>query len=336
MVSALALAALGCGVELDPPHEVKTLRVLGVQKDAPYAAPGEEVELSILWHDGSPKAPRPVSVAWFSGCVNPPGDLYYGCFETFAGLEPGGTQLPPGVKLGLGDRFAFTIPADIIDSRPPPQDEKLPAYGLAYVFFAVCAGQLGPAPTREGSAQFPIGCFDAAGDPLGPDDFIVGYSAVYAYREFRNQNPIVSGFSFNGVEVPPVCIGAECLQAEPAPLDCSQPNVPCIFGCADDGSDDCPPYPIRPLVDPSIAERDEVSAVAYGSRASEQMWIRYYVDRGSLDSDLRLLNDALAGWNDDHGTKFRAPSEPGLVNVWAVVYDNRGGVNWVRTQVLVQ
>jgi hypothetical protein len=330
------LAALGCGAELDPAHEVKTLRVLGVQKDHPYAAPGEDVSLSILWHDGSPKAPRPVSVIWFSGCVNPPGDLYYGCFESFAGLEPGlGGELPPGMKVGFGDSFAFTMPADVIDSRPPPKDDKLPPYGIAYVFFAVCAGQLGPVPTSA-RAQFPLGCYDGAGEPLGPDDFIVGYSAVYAYREFRNQNPEISGFAFNGVEVPPVCIGPDCLAAEPEPLDCNQPNVPCIFGCADDGSDDCPPYSIRPLLDPSIAEKDQVSELAYGSAAREQMWIRYYVDRGALQTDVRLLNDALAGWNGDYGTEFRAPRAPGLVNLWAVVYDNRGGMNWVRTQVLVQ
>jgi hypothetical protein len=332
----VALATVGCGAELDPPHELKTLRVLGVQKSAPYAAPGEDVELSILWHDGSPKAPRAVSVLWFAGCVNPPGDLYYNCFQTFAGLEAGpGGALAPGVKVGVGDRFTFTMPTDIIDSRPPPKDEKLPPYGIAYVFFAICAGQLGPVPTSA-SAQFPLGCYDPAGKPLGPDDFIVGYSAVYAYRDFRNQNPAIDGFSFNGVEVPPVCIGADCLAAEPAPLDCSQPEVPCIFGCAHDGSDDCPPYDIRPLLDPSIAEQDQVSAVAYGSNASEQMWIRYYADRGALQSDLRLLNDALAGWNADHGTEFRAPRDPGLVNLWAVVYDNRGGMNWVRIQVLVQ
>jgi hypothetical protein len=333
----LALAALGCGAEFDPPHRVETLRVLGVQKSAPYAAPGEDVELRILWHDGSPSAPRPVTVTWFSGCINPPGDLYYNCFATFQGLEgaPSGS-LPPGVSVGVGDRFTFPMPDDVISSRPPPQDPKLPRYGLAYVFFAACAGELGPAPS-DAAEQFPLGCYDAAGKALDSDDFIVGYSAIYAYDEFRNENPPITGFSFNGVSVPPVCIGEDCIGAVPAPLDCSQPDVPCIFGCEDDGSEeDCDGYPVKPLIDPSIVEKDSVSAAAYGTDAQEQMWIRYFVDRGSVDSDIRLLNDASKGWNDDFGTSFRAPREPGIVNLWAVVYDNRGGVNWVRTQVLVQ
>jgi hypothetical protein len=123
----------------------------------------------------------------------------------------------------------------------------------------------------------------------------------------------------------------------PQPLDCTQSNVPCIFGCEADGDEeDCPPYPIRPLVDRQSVEQDAVSAAAYGSDAQEQMWVRYFVDGGSVDSDIRLLNDASEGWNEDFGTKFRAPKAKGIVNIWAVVYDNRGGANWVRTQVLVQ
>ena len=41
----VALAALGCGPEFDPSNEIKTLRVMGVQKDRPYAQPGDEVSL---------------------------------------------------------------------------------------------------------------------------------------------------------------------------------------------------------------------------------------------------------------------------------------------------
>lgn len=335
-VLALALGAVGCGAEFDPPHEVKTLRVLGVQKSAPYAQPGQDVELRMLWTDASPKAPRPVSVTWFSGCTNPPGDLYYNCFTQLGSLDPGSGSLPPGVKVGTGNRFTFTMPADVIDSRPPPQDPKLPPYGLAYVFFAVCAGQLGPAPSDQ---PFPIGCYGPDGKALGADDFIVGYSAIYAYRDFTNANPSVTGFSFNGVETPPVCIGEQCADVSepPPPPDCSQPNVPCIFACAADGDeDDCDGYPVRPLVDRDSAEKDSVSSAAYGRDTEEQMWIRYFADAGSLDSDIRLLNDAEKGWNDDFGTKFRAPKDPGVVNLWAVVYDNRGGMNWVRQQVVVQ
>ena len=80
LLAALSLASVACGPEFDPSNELKTLRVLGVQKDKPYAQPGDEVTLQMLWHDALGDRDRAVERAWVGGCVNPPGDLYYGCF----------------------------------------------------------------------------------------------------------------------------------------------------------------------------------------------------------------------------------------------------------------
>jgi hypothetical protein len=66
------------------------------------------------------------------------------------------------------------------------------------------------------------------------------------------------------------------------------------------------------------------------------MWIRYYTDHGRMASEVRLLNDAVAGWNSDYGTELRIPIEPGPLTIWAVAADNRGGQNWVRAQALVR
>lgn len=331
----LAAATAGCGAEFDPPHELKTLRILAVQKTEPYAKPGEEVELSMLWHDGSPRAPRPVEVAWFSGCFNPPGDLYQGCFAQLAqGGSPGPSGLPPGFQLGTGDTFKFTLPSDVISARPPPADPKQPPYGLAYVFFAACAGKLGP-PPESGSFAFPLACYDPNGKTLGSDDFVAGYSGIYAFDSYRNQNPIVTGFRIDGRDTAGSCIDGACVGNPPAEnLDCA--SVPCISACADDGDESCPDISIQPLVDASSAEVDQISVDAYGKTYGEQMWIRYYVTRGGVKSDARLLNDAQAGWNSDYGTKLYAPKKPGPMSIWAVVHDNRGGVGWVRQEVLVQ
>ncbi len=344
--SIFAVALVGCGVEFDPPSEVKTLRVLGVQKTAPYAMPGEDVTLSMLWHDGSPKAPRAVQVAWLSGCFNPPGDLYAGCAQSFAeaggaggsggtGGSAGIPGLPPGISVGLGNTFTFTMPADIISSRPPPSDSKLPAYGLAYVFFAVCAGELGPAATSAQGATFPIGCFDAGGKPLGSDDFVAGYSAVYAYDSIRNENPIITGFKFNGVTVTPSCQDEDCLTVPTQTPDCAGGD-PCIDPCSDDGDPACPAYDITAVVDPASAELDEVSKIAYDRSVTEQLWVDYYVDRGGLKSPVKLVSDAQKGFNDDYSTEFYAPKKSGTLSIWAVVHDNRGGMSWVRTEVGVR
>jgi len=80
---ALGVGAAACGVELDSPAEVDSLRILGVRKNPPYAAPGEDVELSMLWYDGTLDDGQPrqtdVERVWIGGCTNPPGDFYYGC-----------------------------------------------------------------------------------------------------------------------------------------------------------------------------------------------------------------------------------------------------------------
>ena len=70
----------GCGPKFDPPDQLSTLRVLGVQKDLPYAQPGQTVNLQMLWEDASPSAGRPIQITWSEPCANPDGDLYYSCF----------------------------------------------------------------------------------------------------------------------------------------------------------------------------------------------------------------------------------------------------------------
>lgn len=346
---AFSVGAPACGPQFKPSSELDSLRVLAVQKDEPYAKPGDTVHLSMLWDDASPKAPRPVQVAWASGCFNPPGNIYYGCFSQLAanggfggaagagggaGAAGSGGAGGGSAGFGFGDTFSLTIPSDIISSRPPPADPNQPPYGLAYVFFAVCAGQLGPAASSQ-ALTFPIGCYDSQGKALGASDFVAGYTAIYAYQNYQNQNPEIDGFEFDGKKTTPDCIGKACLTAGPLPGGCGTTGIPCVLACPADGASSCPSYAIRPIVPRSSAEPDSV-AIHTGRNLQEQMWIRYYVDRGQVDSSVRLLNDAVRGWNSDYGTTFRAPKKSGPLTIWAVVQDNRGGVNWVRQRVIVK
>jgi hypothetical protein len=361
-LSYLALAAglslLGCGAEFDRVSEIETLRVFGVEKSSPYAQPGETVRLSLSFHDGTPveegQTRSPIRVAWLSGCYNPPGDLYAGCFAT----------PPESFAVAYGNEFALTLPEDVIIPREPPM---IP-YGLAYVFFAVCAGDFS---IEESSTEgLPLRCRDGAGRDLGPRDFVAGYTAIYSFgtnaagAPYANANPEVSGFMLNGQELSMksaetpdanVCLADDCLgecsepvendpndqgscvNVEPAPVDCAAQGAPCVRACADDGdSEKCEANKIRPLIDQSMqAEIDEISRDVYGRNYQEQMWINYYATRGAVKSDARLLNDATQGWNSDYGTEFYAPKEPGPVQVWAVVHDNRGAMTWVGATLQV-
>ncbi len=302
---ALPLLAASCGDTFAPASEISSLRVLAVQKSAPYAKPGAKVRMSMLLADGSAARTRPVEITWLGGCVNPSGDLYYGCFQqlsaTLSGLASG-TPDPATAKLiGRGPTFSVDVPSDIITSRPTLEGQT--PYGLIYVFFAACAGHLGPAPA--GAAGLPIGCFDDAGRPLGADDFVPGYSAIYAYDGRTNANP----------EVGDLLVDGKAMTGEVV-------HVP----SAD--------HTLTPLVARSSAEADPGAAAPDGTPLGEQLWLDWYVDSGSVSHSLRLVNDAQKGWNDDLDTVW-TPGAPGLAHLWVVVHDNRGGTAWRERRVVV-
>jgi len=343
----LGVLLVGCGPDFDPPDQLHSLRILGVQKDVPYAKPGETVNLQMLWEDASPKAGRAVQIAWSGACIDPPGDLYYGCFTQASVLE----------GLTTGDATSFTMPTTYSPSPGAPLQPVIhPAattgnnapYGIAFVFFAACAGTLTPIATSDATA-FPLGCKDDAGNLLGSDDFVAGYTSIYSYQTFSNNNPVISGFEFNGQPLDPsaVCIGdaceplAEAAPADPDAIDCTDPAQAsrCIPTCADDGKSSCKGYAIRPTVDkndPKNQDQDDVSVQQLGHPEGEQMWINYYTDGGGFKSPVRLLNDATTGWNDNYGTDFYASKEAKISRVWALVHDNRGGVAWAGISIKTQ
>lgn len=334
------LTAVGCGPMFDPGNELKSLRVLGVKKDKPYAQPGEDVSLQLLWHDA--KGPREVQRAFLGGCVNPPSDLYYGCFGQYA--EGAATGRPPA--LAMGDSFQITLPKDIISSRPVPPTGR-EQYGVYIVFFAVCAGTIAfdtnVDPNAVGSTGLPIRCLDEDGEPLGSDDFVVGYSSIYSFQATDNANPayVLDGagrttFEVAGATVPADCVGEACQGAPAVDVDCDAEPERCIAACADDGDASCPKIEVKPALDPQDnVERDDVASRLAGAELTEQMWVNYYVDRGSM-TEVRLLNDATSGWNDKYRGELRAPKEAGPLQVWSVVHDNRGGMDFARVTLRVK
>lgn len=352
---ALSLAgALGCGEDFDPASQVDSLRVLGVRKSAPYARPGQSVDLELLWHDAIPDRPRP-QIAWLALCENPDGDLFTGCLSSRPSLDPSRISLPDPVAERANDHFSFATSANIISSRPPPKDPGLVPYGLDYVFFAVCAGSLALQPEAQ---QSPLVCYQelddepgfSAGDQqLDSRDFVFGYTEIFSYDELDNANPLVDGVEFDGrllypgqppldsngeaLDAPALtpedfCIGSGCSPA-PAFEDPSVcPEALSYPPCAGD----CPSLRISPLVDPASAELDVVSS-GQSDVLLEQMWVNYYATAGEVGDEVTLLNDAIEGWQADYGTDY-APSEEAAVSyLWSVAHDNRGGSQWARLRV---
>lgn len=309
-------------------------------------------------------------------CANPPRDSYSTCLELHRVLAdptlramasnpgesitlnvPASTVRPPTELLpkDFGLPSLKECPADetlggfeCADIYHDPPDPDMPPFGSMFVFFALCPGELGFANVSEG---FGLVCNDENGEAFGPDDFQFGYSQVFLYEKIKNQNPVVEGIELDGVEVPAACIGPACLEEDSELPEGCDGDIPCFKVCTESDEDDCPEIDVKPIIPERVpcseradgsgadcdnAEPDEVAKIAYGRDYEEQMWIRYYTDQGRMGSEVKLLNDATAGWNSDYGTELRLPQEPGPLRVWAVVYDNRGGQDWVRVDAYVE
>lgn len=296
-IACWALAA--CQPELNQPERLDTVRVLAVKKSSPYPRPGSDVDLGILWYDGRVEPGEgddTVQVLWLAGCVNPPGDLYYLCYLQLAyaglllespGFSPGdGITLPapsteqPGappepvdlVRTGAGSTFTYRVPSGIVASHPPPDNPEQPPYGVAYVFFTACAGQVRLLPEWRALAEriaqlfllagdpssgdasradpreelgrligegglpatFPLGCYSSTEQLLGPDHFVAGYSTLYAYTEIDNQNPVVRGLRVAGNEFG--------VNADPGQVCFGEACIPSEPGIELPSSQDCADY----------------------------------------------------------------------------------------------
>ncbi|HKQ68987.1 MAG TPA: hypothetical protein VJT73_06600 [Polyangiaceae bacterium] len=349
LLALSATAALGCGgAGFDPQEKIKGLRILAVEKDKPYPAPGDDVELKLLYWDGKSTETdrRKIQVGFVTCAPNPPADLYYNCRPVLsstslqvgpqaAGAADAGTDAATGDSDadadaangnagggGVGDSdhthtYRVKIPAE---SDVPPnilhKAAEGPDYGLVYVLYAVCAGTLEFKPDQR-TNEPPIGCVD--GDKkLGPGDFVTGYTSIYVYRERRNANPILDDLKLNGISLK----GSTALDEK------DLPKVPRCKG-GDCGLD------IEVNVSEESAEPDPSAKNPDGRPLQEQIWAAYYTTSGGFKSSLRLVNDATTGRNTQQSTKYDVPSEPGPVRIWSVVHDNRGGVAWIEGRIMI-
>jgi len=407
--ASLLLGVTGCGADFDSPDIVKTLRVLAVQKDHPYAAPSTDpanlnrVHLSMLSYDGaqkSPGEPRKIQRLWFSGCDDLPGDQYFTClvrmyFLWQAYYDPAVpvarlpwqdgmswspiddipadipaeqraqlvqaivAQVDPTMpaelaesylstfRIGAGSTFEYPIPPRIIENHQPSSDPTLPPYGLSFIFFTACAGQLELAPEwknidfktqlRNATLGFPFICVDDSGAALGPDDFVAGYSQQFVYAGREYNNPVIDGANFNGTETSSAarCLEDGCIEPTmPSCVDDTSKQLPHVPAC----TGKCPTYEFSPVMNPD-ADGNKVDAFASQTGSvDKQMWINYYTDKGSLKHSVRRLRDVdpSVGWNtDNYATTWTPPASPGPVNLWAAVHDTRGGVAWTRLLVCV-
>lgn len=331
------------------PSQVESLRVIAVTADNPYVKPGvdKNVTFSLTYADALDSVedgPREVQVTWLGGCVNPIGDSYLGCFaqfgKIFQGILGGGgaglqgvfkqETLTPELSGAPGSAsFTMSLPDDIMTGSLPTQTDT--TYSTAYVFFAVCAGMVKP-PPPDSVEGFPLVCYDkVTGEQLSPDSYVVGYTQVFAFSDARsNTNPTVMGMKFDGEDVGDTEETAKVV----APCKAGT-GAPAQQGCGAPSVEECDSYPVEALVD-DVAELDPESAVEAKAPTKEAIWVDYFSDAGSFGGAKKLIVDPSRGYLADHATEWTPPAEAGLVTIWAVVHDARGGASVVRRFVRVE
>jgi hypothetical protein len=354
----LMLAAPSCAPGFDATSKVNTLRILAVTADKSYALPGDDITLRMTLHDGlsrvNDNVTRPLQIVWLAGCTDPESDSVFLCFPQFAellaplaGMDPMG---PPPADLselikfdaipsgsdGEPDalEFGFTLPDDIVSRRPVPQAG--PHYGISFVFFAACAGQLRPASLdaiEPGEVpDFPLECQNIKGEKLGNDSFVIGYTQVYAFADGRsNANPPIEDITIDGAPIstdpaaPTLVDACPVTAGERREASCGSTSP----------TESCRKYALKAEVR-DIAEIDPGAVDADGTALREVLWVSYFVDGGDVGPSLTLVSDAVEGYIDDHDTEWIPPDVPGVYSIWAVLRDQRGGQSVTRRYLQVQ
>jgi hypothetical protein len=306
---------------------IASVRILASSADKPYARPGDTVTVQVLAFDGRPSKPAPMNVSWLPfPCLNPIDDAYYACFASFgaathadagAGAGAGSGEisgLKPGIDLTsvltAGPSMSVTLPADLIASHPIVPGAV--PYGLVILFNFACAGHLEfvpPDPSNADPQQIPIGCFDSQHNALGPDDFVFGFTRIYASETITDSNPVITH-----VDVPGGPLAVENGTTAAFTAD--------ACGGADGG--DCAKISIGPIIEPPQAGRE--------------VWAVFFSTAGSFTSDARLLYEPTGSAGSPSATDdaFLAPDTPGAQLIWIVVHDDHNGASWVTVPVALR
>jgi hypothetical protein len=254
-----------------------------------------------------------------------------------AGLGGGGardggagglTSLPTGVDISpylvQGSRAVFQIPADIVTSHVPPKGAT--AYGVAIVFNIACAGHVELLPIDPNSVapeQIPFGCFNAQHQKLTANDYVLGYTEVFAYDSLTNHNPTIQSFSFRGTAASPdggLDAGFTFPSCDPS-VNKSCPDNLVITNVPDASWEPDPQNPGGPD----------------GGPLGEQIWVDYYSTVGKLSDEAELIYDPARGHVTPHKDEnLQTVPKPQTGTMWAVVHDNRGGAAWVTVPLTAQ
>ncbi len=236
--------------------------------------------------------------------------------------------IPTGVDISAylveGPRAVFQIPANIVSSHPPAKGAT--SYGVAIVFNIACAGHvelLALDPNSIAPEQIPLGCFNAQHQPVSADNYVLGYTQIFAYDSLTNANPVIQTFTFRGQSLS---------------LDGGFEADTGFTHCDPSVTRNCPDNFVTTEVTDASWERDPQNPGGPdGGPLGEQIWVDYYATMGSLSGGAILLYDPARGHvTPPKDENLQSVTTPQTGTLWAVVHDNRGGASWLSVPLTAQ
>jgi hypothetical protein len=344
LVVLLALLVPGCGQDFDPVSRITSLRVIAVSADtrwdgtsAPsgqsWAKPGETVQLQALWHV-PPTDLRGRTWVW-ARCVDPEATTVLGCMASIAvelqriggdraaqedafrkGNSPFVT-LPPLDTIGGIDipHVSVKVPEDTL-TRLPVEARRNSTVGVLVI---VCPGKvvinLEQLAVRN---ALPLKCLeDGTNRDLPLEDWVIGIKRIFVRDTDRNANPAIARVTWDGQE----WLEGDVKEASPCETD----------GNRYDRCDDQEHHTVSADITNESFEAGTDSAS--NTPFSEQVIVQYYATEGLFEHEVRIGKNPATEWT----ARPKARELPGgLVTMWFVVRDNRGGVSWTQRTVHVK
>jgi len=314
---AAALALSGCfGTNFDPPHVVKTPRILGISAEPPEIAFGQDVlfEALLVDEDGSDLATAPGVELRFMVCVS------LRAIVSAAGLGSGGQT--DNCSEGGDDLVRLETGGDL-----PPGSARLP--GIALLRLAEGLSMGGEPPPGEQALDPELA------QTLAAVIALVGVPLRLRLEVWRDGEPILVGtkrFAITQRAMP---------TTNPPP---PRFRVGETWLSARDGED---PHLCAPEAEDAIVEAG--AEITITPDENEEEWIETYP---AIDLSAGLVtNDESAYYSwFSTGSAFSAditqrplrevtwtaPEEPGTYPIWLVVRDGHLGASWCRAEVTVR
>jgi hypothetical protein len=344
VITALAVGAPGCGQDFDPGSRITALRVIAVSADArwdgksspngqAWAKPGETVQLQALWYV-PPSDVRGRTWVW-TRCVDPEATTVIGCMAAIAlELQHIGTDrasqeaafakgespfltLPPLDAVGGIDipHVAVKVPEDTL-TRLPEEARRNSTVGVLAI---VCPGKvvinLEELAVRN---AIPLKCLeDGTGRDLPLEEWVIGIKRIFVRETDRNANPSIAQITWDGADWPE----SEVKEVSPCETD----------GNRFDRCDGQEQHTVAAVTTSDSFESGTDSAS--NTHFTEQVIVQYYSTEGIFEHEVKIAQNPPSAWV----ARPAARDLPGgLVDMWFIVRDNRGGVTWAQRKVHVK